>query len=346
MRRFLNANLHINTSASTDNPSSSSTSPATTRSPQPQSNDQHNPLSSTKRAFQHTFVQLSRGSSNKSNTSTSSNGHASQSVKLDSNSHASSSSSSVINSPVPPTPPSKHGHTLDQDDEHEEHDDSSWDDAFKLPFGSSSLIARASSSASASSAHASPYEGMIERTSSTTTSSHRSNSTRSTEHRYGSVSDDEGDPDETARHPGQRASTATISASRMMMNGNLVSPSSTRNMAISLHSPPHSATSMLFSPSSNNGISPGLAVSATYAANASSLVDLKDEMMLELLSSDALIHVAQFEILGFDEVEDLRKVSFGPIIPLPVPLCTHQTDSAFVPVVIRLVCTTFRNTPS
>lgn len=56
------------------------------------------------------------------------------------------------------------------------------------------------------------------------------------------------------------------------------------------------------------GINSGMAVASAYAINASSLVDLKDEMMMELLSSDALLHVGQFEILGFDEVEELRKV--------------------------------------
>lgn len=52
----------------------------------------------------------------------------------------------------------------------------------------------------------------------------------------------------------------------------------------------------------------GMVLSTAYAMNASSLVDLKDEMMMELLSSDALLHVGAFEILGFDEVEELRKV--------------------------------------
>lgn len=51
-----------------------------------------------------------------------------------------------------------------------------------------------------------------------------------------------------------------------------------------------------------------LDVSTRYTANASSMVDLKNEMLLELLSSDAMVHVGDFEILGLDEVEDLRKV--------------------------------------
>ena len=52
----------------------------------------------------------------------------------------------------------------------------------------------------------------------------------------------------------------------------------------------------------------GLEQSDRYRYNASSLVDLKDDMMMELLSSDALLHVGQFEILGLDEIEELRKV--------------------------------------
>jgi hypothetical protein len=43
--------------------------------------------------------------------------------------------------------------------------------------------------------------------------------------------------------------------------------------------------------------------------SASGLVDLKDEMMMELLSSDALLYAGNFEILSFEQLDELRKVS-------------------------------------
>ncbi|KAK9896615.1 hypothetical protein P389DRAFT_211337 [Cystobasidium minutum MCA 4210] len=326
MRRFLGANLHINTSSS----SSSPTSPVNGSTGE----NTGNLSSTTKRAFQQTFGQLSRGTSstNGKNSINNINGHGSglQSPPVHHVIASSISPSNAIppsspSSPIPPTPPSKHGHSL-ADNEEEEYDDSSWDDALKLPFGSS-IISRASSSASSA---ANPYEGVIERTGSTTSS--RTSSRRS-EHDENTIDALDGDDEEdgyglsSSSRAGQRTSTATISASRTNNNNHnnnlasamlsaALSPTSSTNGASA------SSNSMLFSNTqqsnattaysmdsavSNNKNTRGLQVSAAYAANASSLVDLKDEMMLELLSSDALIHVAQFEILGFDEVEELRK---------------------------------------
>lgn len=280
MRRFLGANLNINTSTSEGGSNGEA------------------PLSSTRRAFQQTIGQLSysrSGSSTKSNNSN--NQQVTSPSRTVDNSVASSSSSSpttplplAFDSPVPPTPPSKHGHTLQDDDG----DDTAWDDALKLPFGASALstsstaLSRAPSSASS----ANPYEGMIER---------MSNGHINNEEQENNNDDTIVHPSSSSSRPNQRTSTATISASRY---NSQMAPSMQATTSNGTNGGPSSSSSpMLFSNSNN-----GLAVSATYAVNASSLVDLKDEMMLELLSSDALIHVAQFEILGFDEVEDLRKV--------------------------------------
>ena len=53
----------------------------------------------------------------------------------------------------------------------------------------------------------------------------------------------------------------------------------------------------------------GLVLPTAYAMSASGLVDLKDEMMMELLSSDALLYAGNFEILSFEQLDELRKVS-------------------------------------
>lgn len=352
MRRFLGANLHINTSSSSASPTpSEENSPA---------------LSSTKRAFQHTFGSLSRGSStlggkngNNNNNNTPLSSHADshqqygglQSPQPQTVLASPSANTAVLSSPlptsspIPPTPPSKHGHSSIQDNEEVEYDDSSWDDALKLPFGSS-IISRASSSASSSN----PYEGMIERSNSSSSSSRSvrdANGHESTiEHRHQQqqvdaleAPDDDLANDEhehgTASRAGHRTSTATISASRTN-NNNTIASTMLSPTSSSSHGEGASSTLMLFSNTqqsnatshtmnsvvNNNKNTRGLQVSATYAANASSLVDLKDEMMLELLSSDALIHVAQFEILGFDEVEELRKVSLS-IISYPDEFVTY-----------------------
>lgn len=301
MRRFLGANLHINTGASTeDNQQAGATS-----------------LSSTKRAFQNTFGQLSRGdSSNTGSSKTSPNPSYQQYDHAPPVASPSISNSPLpVNSPVPPTPPSKHGH--EEDNAAEEYDDSSWDDAFKLPFGSSSTSSSAASALSRASSSASsatnPYDGVIDRTSSIAGASVHERTTTA----VGDEEDSDDDDNDLTR-AGHRTSTATISASRANMIASpppLQSSTSTSMQYTNTH---QSAIS------NNNSNSRGLAVSATYAANASSLVDLKDEMMLELLSSDALIHVAQFEILGFDEVEELRKVGSYDILRANLHLYTQS----------------------
>ena len=332
MRRFLGANLHINTSSST--------------SPTPSDDNNNLSLSSTKRAFQHTFGSLSRGSStsgkNGNNNTSSSNAQSYQqhgglqspqtAILASPNHHDTGVLSSPLptgtSSPIPPTPPSKHGHSpLPDKEEEEEYDDSSWDDALRLPFGSS-IISRASSSASASSSQAaSPYDGMIERTSSLLGDANAHESTFQ-QRRDDALEapDDELDIDDGHGHDsraGQRTSTATISASRTNnIASTMLSPTSSsshgrggassNSMLYSSTQQSNATSYTMNSVNHNSRNTRGLQVSATYAANASSLVDLKDEMMLELLSSDALIHVAQFEILGFDEVEELRKVSMVP----------------------------------
>lgn len=201
-------------------------------------------LSSTKRALQNTLTQLAYSRSLKSSDGSSNTQNAQQQP----------ATTMASNSPLPPALPSKDGHEDENDDEI---DDSSWDDALKLPFASSSM-----------------YGGIVDDQASREgleyTNINTSNPSKSE----------------------SRASTQTISASRptLPMDG--------------------SASSLPF----GNG---GLEVSASYSANASSLVDLKDEMMLELLSSDALLHVSHFEVLSFDEVEDLRKVRpCGCVIPV------------------------------
>lgn len=287
MRRFLGANLHINTGAPTEDNQQAATS-----------------LSSTKRAFQNTFGQLSRGnSSNTGSSKTSPNPSYQQYDHAPPVASPSISNSPLpVNSPVPPTPPSKHGHEEDNAAA-EEYDDSSWDDAFKLPFGSSSTssssaLSRASSSASSA---VNPYDGVIDRTSSIASGSVHERTTTA-------VGDEENDGDEDDNdltRAGHRTSTATISASRANMIASPPPPLQSSTSTSMQYTNTHQSA---ISNNNSNSNSRGLAVSATYAANASSLVDLKDEMMLELLSSDALIHVAQFEILGFDEVEELRKV--------------------------------------
>lgn len=296
MRRFLGAtNLSINTGNPSSTPSSSvdsSPSPSP-RTPTPSADTA---LSSTKRAFQQTFGQLSYSRSNASSKSSVSRdpptSHQKQVPSVSLSLPDDNTDIIEASSPVPPTPPSKHGHNEDDDGP-------AWDDdARSLPFGSSSLSRAPSSSASSSS----PYEGLI----GCSSNSHAEHNQDTTIVLQGSHRADS--------H--QRNSTATISASRYRdQQQQPLSPSmqdygngglGSGSLAGTLSSSTHLSNSLQSQPYNHTG----LTVSATYAANASSLVDLKDEMMLELLSSDALIHVAQFEILGFDEVEELRKVSY------------------------------------
>lgn len=56
--------------------------------------------------------------------------------------------------------------------------------------------------------------------------------------------------------------------------------------------------------------------------NNSSIVDTKDEMMMELMSSDALIHCSQFEVLSFEELDELRKV--GQVNPASILVSTGE----------------------
>jgi hypothetical protein len=300
MRRFLGANLNINTSTTGD-----STTPISTPT---------EPLSSTtKRAFQHTLGALaySRSSSRNARNEPATVTAFAAAVEEEQEIEASS--------PVPPTPPSKHGHGHEHEHELEEdNNDSSWDDALKLPFSSSlSRTTSAATSATSSSSHAGAFATMM--------IGHDSNGSDG-----GDGLSKQSSSSSTSSHPSvdannNRTSTATISASRVNANGgdhsnsndtrglysnsnsNSTPTAASRNKGTSLFSPTYSQMGTSF-PSYGGG-GGGLQVSNNYTANASSLVDLKDEMMLELLSSDALLHVAQFEILGFDEVEELRKVS-------------------------------------
>lgn len=81
---------------------------------------------------------------------------------------------------------------------------------------------------------------------------------------------------------------------------------STARMATSVPSVFSNPTSPT-SPTSNADGSMNLFSSMEMGASRG-LVDLKDEMLMDLLSSDALIHVHQFEVLSFEEVDELRKV--------------------------------------
>lgn len=328
MRRFLGAT--INTSSSNNNTSRSTTpssSVDSSPSPSPRTpipNDYTNNnnttalVSSTKRAFQQTFGQLSYSKSNASSRNNAQPLHhqkqvPSVSLSLPDDHHhqeaAEDIEASSSSSPVPPTPPSKHGHTLNDEEDDNDNEPAWVDDARSLPFGSSSLLSRAPSSSS---------RGMIGRSSNSSSSNGHHSEYNEQDTTIVAMHQD---PSSSSH---QRNSTATISASRYKEDHHH------HNQPLSPSMQDYNGSEGLGSLAASNSLAPatmhlsssqqspqlynhtGLTVSATYAANASSLVDLKDEMMLELLSSDALIHVAQFEILGFDEVEELRKVSSIP----------------------------------